>query len=197
MMRNFLTLATGVGRRRRAAAIPVGLGLAAVTIAACGSSGPPRAATQPQSGPAAAAYAYARCIRAHGVPNFPDPHVTTSPGRVSISQQAVPESGAAASRFTSAEKACRGFLAAINGQAQAQQKADAGVFLAFARCLRGHGISGFPDPNRDGQITRQMLSASGVDLRSPAFLSAAKACIGVTHGVITPAEIHAAITGPH
>jgi len=40
------------------------------------------------------------------------------------------------------------------------------VFLAFARCLRSHGISDFPDPDAQGQLTLQMISAAGVDLNA-------------------------------
>jgi hypothetical protein len=69
--------------------------------------------------------------------------------------------------------------------------------LAFARCLRRHGLARFPDPNSQGQITRQMISAAGIDLHQPAVLSAAKACVGVTHGVITQADVDRAINGPH
>jgi hypothetical protein len=134
-------------------------------------------------------------MRSHGVSTFPDPRVSTSPGRVSISQAAGPVPGAQAPVFKAAEHACRAILPAINAGA-GRHGPGARVLLAFAHCLRDHGVSGFPDPDRQGHLTLQMISAGGVDLRSPAFLSAARSCIGVTHGAITAADIHAAISGP-
>lgn len=71
------------------------------------------------------------------------------------------------------------------------------VFLAFAQCLRSHGISNFPDPNAQGQLTLEMISAAGVDVKAPSFLTAAKACVGVTRGQIPLAAVERAITGPH
>jgi hypothetical protein len=71
------------------------------------------------------------------------------------------------------------------------------VFLAFAHCLHTHGIPDFPDPNARGQITGQMIGASGVGLKAPSFSTAAKACITVTHGAITLADVARLINGPH
>ncbi|MGZ4286692.1 MAG: hypothetical protein ACXVW5_21050 [Solirubrobacteraceae bacterium] len=34
------------------------------------------------------------------------------------------------------------------------------VLLAFAHCLRAHGVNGFPDPNANGQLTTEMISAA-------------------------------------
>jgi hypothetical protein len=135
-------------------------------------------------------------MRSHGVTSFPDPHVTTSPGHVAISQVAAPVSAAQAPVFKAAQHACRGILQAINAAAE-DQGPGAAVLLPFARCLRAHGLADFPDPDRNGRITQAMLTAAGVDLHSPVFLSAARACIGVTHGAITAAEVRAAVNGPH
>jgi hypothetical protein len=42
-----------------------------------------------------------------------------------------------------------------------------------------------------------MLSAAGVDLRSQQMFHDAMSCVGVTHGVITPAQVQAAVSGAH
>lgn len=63
--------------------------------------------------------------------------------------------------------------------------------------LLHHGLPNFPDPASDGRLTLAMIRAAGVDLHAPGFLTAAKACIGVTHGAITPAEVLQAVNGPH
>ena len=45
--------------------------------------------------------------------------------------------------------------------------------LSYARCMRAHGISRFPDPTASGGIN---FNASGLDLSSPAFKAAETAC---------------------
>jgi hypothetical protein len=42
-----------------------------------------------------------------------------------------------------------------------------------------------------------MISAAGVDIHAHSFFNAAKACVGVTHGMITIAQVEAAISGRH
>ena len=44
------------------------------------------------------------------------------------------------------------------------------MLLTFAHCLRGHGVTGFPDPNADGQLTLEMISAAGVDIHTRSFV---------------------------
>lgn len=175
-----------------------GLALAVLisALAGCGSQRPPVNAGQSKASASTdAPFRYARCIRSHGVPNFPDPQVTSSPGSTSV-RQMVPASVANTPKFKSAQKACSGLMPGP-GTVAGHQGPGAAVLLAFARCLRGHGLSGFPDPGRDGQITQQMISAAGINLRGPAFLTAARACVGVTHGAITAADVLAAANGPH
>jgi len=146
--------------------------------------------------PGAQAYAYARCMRAHGVSNFPDPHVKTTANGVAISMMA-PKSTAAAPAFKAAQKACQGILPGPTNSSPAEQEAHRQVLLAFAHCLRSHGLSGFPDPNHDGDISQQMISAAGFDPRSVRFQRAGAACVGVTHGAITLAQVRAAANPQH
>ncbi|HEY5431180.1 MAG TPA: hypothetical protein VIK04_18835 [Solirubrobacteraceae bacterium] len=54
-------------------------------------------------------------------------------------------------------------------QAQAQQEG-----LSFARCMRSHGVSTFPDPTPNGGGFN--LSAPGINPSSPAFKAAQTAC---------------------
>jgi hypothetical protein len=165
--------------------------------AGCGSAKPTMTTNSAASqNPANAAYAYARCIREHGISDFPDPHVTTTAGGGSISQ-AVPESAAGSPQFKAAQKACRAILPAPGGPNSGDDQAHRQVLLAFARCLRSHGLAGFPDPSHDGQLTLQMITAAGIDVRSSQFVHAGDACVGVTHGEITPALVRAAASGQH
>lgn len=160
-------------------------------LVGCGAQAPNPAASRSVAGTSNdAPFAYARCIRGHGVPSFPDPQVATTPGSTSV-RQMVPASVAASPKFKTAQRACRGLMPGPGARPGGHGPGGA-VLLAFARCLRGHGLSGFPDPNRDGRITSQMISAAGIDLHTPIFMSAARACVGVTHGAITPADVAAA-----
>lgn len=167
----------------------------ALVGAGCGSGGPPASTGQASNNPRAAAYRYADCIRSHGVSDFPDPRVHINGTQVSVIQ-GVPPSAAASPRFKSAERACQGIIPAPRNTTS-DQPGHRAALLAFARCMRDHGVSGFPDPNPQGQITPGMLSAAGVDLRARQFVRAALGCVSVTHGLITAADVQAATSGAH
>jgi hypothetical protein len=170
-----------------AAALPLATG--------CGGSPAP---SQGQSSrtPAQQAFAYARCIRAHGVPAFPDPQVTTTPGSVGI-RQAVPAGAGLSPAFTAAQKACSSIMPAQGNGGGQDQGPGKHVLLSFAHCLRAHGVTGFPDPNASGQLSIEMIKAAGVDIHTRGFLDTARTCVGVTHGAITVAQVETAINGHH
>lgn len=147
------------------------------------------------------AYRYTACMRGHGVPSFPEPHVViNTPGRQAIGVHPLPQSIASSPQFKVAREACKGILPeAENGSPKErteQERARAQYLLAFARCLRSHGVQDFPDPTSQGQLTLTMVHAAGVDLQAPSFLTAARACVGTTHGAITFAQIEQAIHHP-
>jgi hypothetical protein len=163
-------------------------------LAGCGGSAT-TSGTNPASGaqnPVTAAYTYARCMRQHGVPNFPDPQVRVSGAEHSIAI-AVPAGVGTAPGFKNAQNACRGVLPAPADLSPAEQHARAVNLLAFARCMRTHGVSGFPDPTPTGQITREMLAAAGVDVRLPSVRTAAYRSVPSAGGAVTAAQIQAAI----
>jgi hypothetical protein len=167
----------------------------AALLAGCGSGSPTPATTQRSGDIAQMAVAYAHCMQQHGVPNFPEPQVHTTPGGGSTGvSQVAPQSVVSSPAFKGAQKACvhlqpgPGSGPGPGGHGPGKQ-----VFLAFARCLRAHGLESFPDPNAQGRITAAMISAAGVDIHGPGFLSTAKGCLGVTHGAITFAQIVAAV----
>jgi hypothetical protein len=172
----------------------------AVLAAGCGGSSHPGSSNS--AGPhdlANKAFAFSACMRNHGVTSFPDPKVSSSgPGSTAIAM-VVPKSFASSPQFKSANQACRSILpgpGSINpAQVARQQQAHRQVLLAFARCLRLHGLTNFPDPTNQGQLTLAMLQQAGVDLHAPDVLPAARACIGVTHGVITWADVEHAVNG--
>jgi hypothetical protein len=166
-------------------------------VAGCGSTGPSTTTgTSARQGPAAAAFAFSRCMRTHGVSDFPDPQVTTSPGQTSIRIRAVAKDNGSPT-FKAAQQACQHLMPGPQNASPAQQQAHARALLAFARCLRSHGLPNFPDPTSQGRLSMEMINAAGINLHAPNVLPAARACVSVTHGAITGADVERAINGPH
>jgi len=68
----------------------------------------------------------------------------------------------------------------IAGSPASSSKDSAG--LAFAACMRSHGISNFPDPQAGGSLdlrveaTPGATKVNGVEVNGPAFQSALQAC---------------------
>ncbi len=133
-------------RARTAAAIA-----ASTVIAACGSNSPSSSSSgghptqaQIQEQLHQDALRFARCMRSHGVSNFPDP---TSPGadkEFLLGQ--IPGVNRQSPAFQSAQTACKHLLPGGGpGSRDATAKVMAHL-LHISRCLRAHGLTGFPDP---------------------------------------------------
>jgi hypothetical protein len=138
-------------------------------------------------------------MRAHGVPSFPDPDVHSSgPGQQSVTIRVTPAI-VNSPAFNTAQKACSYILPALkkggDGETPAQQAARARDILAFARCLRAHGITNFPDPSAQGRLTLSQVAAAGVDIHSPAFRTAGDACVSAAGGLLTLDQLHQAESG--
>lgn len=182
----------------RAAAVVAG----AIVIAACGSGSHhstrvSSAGTVTVNGhPMSAAQAnremtrFASCMRSHGVPGMPDP--TTNP--YAFKQAFNTKSPAFQSAYTTCAHLQPGGGPPNQSQSpHTRRQIDA--ILAFARCMRGHGFSRFPDPTSGGSLTHQMLAQAGIDLHQPAVVRSADACTVVTHGVVTRAMVARFIAG--
>jgi hypothetical protein len=128
---------------------------------------------------------FAACMRAHGVPNFPDP---SSNGTMTLG----PNSGVNldSPKFRAAQQTCRKLLP-NGGQPSPQQVAKMQQqALAFSACMRSHGIHDFPDPNFSGggiRITIHGGSGSDLNPNNPRFQAAQKACQGHMPGIPGPA----------
>jgi hypothetical protein len=89
----------------------------------------------------------ARCVRAHGLPDFPDPEVGSD---------GVPRFPNSAPRVPGAtQQACRAIAAQVPPQytsTTAVSSADYQKLLQLARCIRTHGIADWPDPNALGEF---------------------------------------------
>jgi hypothetical protein len=168
----------------------------ALLAAGCGGSGKsPTASSTPSQDPVQAAFKYSACMRNHGVTNFPDPQVVNHNGEHGVRIQAVGPKGSP--QFETATKACQGIMPAPSGngpQQTAQQKgtrlADA---LSFATCMRSHGVTGFPDPTAQGDLSIEMVQAQGINVHSPAVLKVVQACLPASHGALTVAKVKAAL----
>jgi len=89
----------------------------------------------------------ARCVRAHGIPSFPDPQVGSD---------GVPRYPDSAPRVpTATRQACRTIAARIPPDYTSTAAVSPGDFqklLQLARCIRTHGIPDWPDPNALGEF---------------------------------------------
>jgi hypothetical protein len=152
-----------------------------VAIAACGSRTQASISSTSPDG----ALSFARCMRANGVPNFPD--LGRGGIRIGASGQALSVNGVSvnAPAFGAARAKCDRYLPHLQvSQAQISQQARKG--LQFARCMRSHGVPNFPDPKTtttspSGNAVVN-LSGAGLNFQSPAFKAAASACGGGPKG---------------
>lgn len=184
-------------RHRRFAA--GGLVLLGLALTACGSNeaSPPVAHVARSSStaiPAArtnAALVATRCLRQHGLPGLPDPVVVSSgpaKGQIALDKPAL--ATYPSSVVDRATTACSAALAALSGGRDAapstQELQD---LLAFARCVRNHGVPNFPDPNSQGGFN---LAGTGINSHelSQAELAAARTCLPAAHG-----QVHIPIQG--
>lgn len=179
-------------------AVPASILIAVLGLAAagCGSTSPGHSSSSAAQNQASGPYAYARCMRSHGVGKFPDPKVTTTGSSVSVSQM-VPSDVASSPAFKRAQQACARLQSGPQGGTSGHQGPSKAVLLAFARCLRAHGIKNFPDPNSSGQLPASTISAAGVNIHTPAVFKAGRSCVHVTHGQITVAEVAQLVNGSH
>jgi len=144
-----------------------------------GSSSPESSASTQQK-----IVAYGQCMRTHGVPNFPD---SGSGGSKEAVVRALKE--VSNSQADAAQTACQRLQPGGGQPNQAQLAQHLSDLLAFARCMRTHGIPNFPDPTSSGQVTHEMLANAGINVHQPAVLQGADACVSVTQGVLTRAAV--------
>jgi hypothetical protein len=140
-----------------------------------------------QSSGAQSSVAYSACMRAHGVPSFPDPG----------SEGGIPKGdaqhfGVSTSQLQAAQQACQSLLPTGGSlQDQAVQCVSSGdcppglaqqmqtAMLTFARCMRSHGFPKFPDPTTDTQghpILSWSVSQTGADPDSSPYQTAETEC---------------------
>jgi hypothetical protein len=156
-------------------------------VASVASSTTVATTTNPQNG----LVAFSGCMRSHGMPNFPDPQRV---GGRSL-KLTIHRLEASNPQYQAAQRACNHLLP--NGGSESQEPAQqnrtlVADMLSFARCMRSHGVSRFPDPTAQG-LSVEMVQAQGIDLHSPAVLRVVQACLPASHGALTPAKVREAI----
>jgi len=135
--------------------------------------------------------AYAECMRANGVPNFPDPkpgggfEVQSGPGGIDPSSP----------QYQLADAKCQKYMP--NGGAGPTFNPQEGAqLLDIAKCMRQHGVPDFPDPKRAptgndglpplgkpgtyGRITNfqgwLLEFPAAINMQSPTYVHASAAC---------------------
>ena len=168
-----------------------------VAVAACGGSSSPQSTVasnqqhQFLTGAAlrqfdADAVRFSSCMRSHGAPSYPD---VRNPAEFKESM-APSTPGTQAPSFKSAQAACAHLIpqqTAVGADQTTHAEKDA--LIAFAGCMRRHGLTRFPDPTSTGQLTHQMLASAGINVQQPAVVRTADSCTSVTHGLLTKTDV--------
>jgi hypothetical protein len=155
--------------------------LVALAIAACAGGQPnptvPALPGHSPHGQADALHLVGQCIRRHGFPAFPDPTIGAT-GQVTFDKTLIISAPRAV--VVQALDACRATLAragigtghghGLGGPPSPQQLRQE---LAFARCMRAHGLPGMADPN---PVTGEITLPPGVSKDSPVLQRAGQVC---------------------
>jgi hypothetical protein len=167
-------VAASQAHRRR---VPLAVTLVSALLAGCGggshvaSIGKTHSAAPPAASaatPYTTALEYARCMRRHGEPDFPDPN---NPG--GFPTGALEALNTSSRQFISADTTCQRLLPNDGQPTPAELQTTIAEGLRFARCMRAHGVS-FPDPGISGdQIT---IDLGVVDTNSPKYTRVARIC---------------------
>jgi hypothetical protein len=125
-----------------------------------------------------------KCLRANGVSGFPDPREGPNGGGVGwpgglmmgVGGTAITVFGHtyAGPAFVHAEHVCKQYLPP-GGPPPALSERQREQALAYAHCIRKHGLPSFPDPTFSGG-GEQLNLPPGLNPDSPAMQRAQKAC---------------------
>jgi len=160
------------------------LTIVALIGAGCGSNAPSETGTAGSTGTATSAdtgaiehatsqdklVKLAECIRAHGVPHFPDPDPK---GDFAFGIDVSP------AVWKKAVDACKDLTppGTFSGKRSPKQQSDA---LRFAECVREHGVKDFPDPvNGDPLIDTTKIPSSNAPGGMTILNAATHKCRGV------------------
>jgi len=130
--------------------------------------------------------AFAKCMRANGVPDFPDPNAQGTFNNAQIQALTTGPQG------DNAVHVCRSVLPNAGtgltvSQIQAIQQQNLHNALKAAICMRAHGITNFPDPAGTTQSSgvNWPQTLPGIDTGSPPYEKAYRTC-SRSDGAIPP-----------
>ena len=122
--------------------------------------------------------AFSRCMRSHGVPNFPDPN---SSGALPKSQ--VDQLAASSPQFPPAHRTCEHLLPNGGQPTQAQVQQAWNDMRNFAHCMRSHGVPNWPDPAATSQQDQRPFFhvPDSIDPNAPQITTKIRVCQHVLH----------------
>ena len=173
-------------RRQRVLQIALVATICAIATVGCGSARPNKSGDGlTGQGKYAGALAFGKCMRSHGVPDFPDPKAT---GNGILVLGYSPGLNSQSPAFSSAQQPCKHLLPGAGSPNQHQIAQAKAELLAVSHCMRAHSISSFRDPTTSrppNRVDYNMIIAhdgallaipNSIAPTSPAFKQAAAAC---------------------
>jgi hypothetical protein len=173
-------------RRLFTAVLVAGLALLA---AACGGSKGSQVAqlgsTAATSGSSSSAAAqetgmlpFSSCMRSHGVPAFPDPDSSGTLPKRQVAQLAASDP-----QFVAAHRTCEHLLPNGGQPTQAQVQQAWVDMRSFARCMRSHGVSNWPDPTFTSEHDHRPFfnPPASIDPNAPQITARIRTCQHVLH----------------
>jgi hypothetical protein len=162
-------------RLPRAGMLAAAAAAVAVLATACGGGSSPSSTAAPLTLSALTdqALAYAKCMRAHGIPDFPDPSVQDNAHSKGVGFNLGSDIDTHSAQFTSAAKLCQK-QTGFGHISTAQLQAGMAAMPKFAECMRSHGIANFPDPFENSHQIG--FSTNGIDMNSSRVKAAQATC---------------------
>ncbi len=150
--------------------------VACVLAAGCASSSTKATTASPR---AAQELAFSECMRANGVPNFPDPGARPNGSFNSIAGIAFPTTiDIQSPAFRAANDSCHRLLLAVlspEGKPPITDGLKASL-IGHAQCMRTHGVPAYPDPVFPPGGGIKIFDNPGVNPQSPAYQHAQSVC---------------------
>jgi hypothetical protein len=169
-------------RPRRAGLLAATAGIALLAAACSGTS---TAADTFLGGTYAQSVAFAKCMRSHGVPQFPAPD-----GQGNFNNSQIESITQNKPQARNAWAQCRSLLPNEGSglsvtQLQDMQQHNLRNAVKAAHCMRAHGIEDFPDPagstqgsGINWQPVQSAIQSGRVDTNAPSYEAAYDACSG-------------------
>jgi hypothetical protein len=136
-------------------------------IAGCGHGSTPKPSSS--DGAFEQALVYSKCMRANGVPNFPDPQRQGNTVRVDVGKNAN------TAEMKKAMEACRDKMPQGDADGPNGGSIDSAKVADWTKCMRAK-LPKFPDPDVSGNGITVTLKGTGIKGDSAEFENARRAC---------------------